>query len=184
MTIPDKAQNILTFWFQELTPEQWFLKNDQLDADIRIRFGDDVMRALGGQYDGWAGNAVSRLSLILLLDQFTRNIYRNTPQAFAGDEMACALALRSVDDGTIAAENEQSKRHFYLMPMMHSEELAIQDASLPLFVQFTNAKTAEYAKRHRDIIAQFGHFPHRNDILGRPSTEEEKVFLSQPGSSF
>ena len=184
MTIPDKAQNILTFWFDELTPQQWFIKSDQLDADIQTRFGDDVMRALGGRYDSWAGNAASRLSLILLLDQFTRNIHRNTPKAFAGDEMACALALRSAGDGTVTAEIEQSKRHFYLIPMMHSEELAIQDASLPLFNQFTNTQTADYAKRHRDIIARFGRFPHRNDSLGRPSTEEEQAFLSQPGSSF
>lgn len=184
MPLFDRAANILTFWYDELTPEQWFKKNDELDHQIKTRFEHDVKRALAGQYDIWAGDQQSRLSLILLLDQFTRNIYRRSPKSFAGDEMACALSLRSVDDGTLAAEPEQSKRHFYLIPMMHSEDITIQDASLPLFRRFTDQKTADYAKRHRDIIFRFGHFPHRNEILGRPSSAEEKQFLDQKDSSF
>ena len=184
MPLSDRATSILTFWYEELTPEQWFKKSDELDDQIKTRFENDVERALSGQYDIWAGDSQARLSLILLLDQFTRNIYRHSPKSFAGDEMACALSLRSVDDGTVAAEPEQSKRHFYLIPMMHSEDIIIQDASLPLFEHFTDQKTADYAKRHRDIISRFGHFPHRNDILGRPSSKEEQQFLGQRGSSF
>ena len=110
MPLSDRAATILTFWYDELTPEQWFKKSNELDDQIKTRFGHDVERALGGQYDIWAGDSQGRLSLILLLDQFTRNIYRESPKSFAGDEMACALALRSVDDGTVAAEPEQSKR--------------------------------------------------------------------------
>ncbi len=184
MPLSDRAAAILTFWYEELLPEQWFKKSEELDDQVKTRFEHDVERALGGQYDIWAGDPHSRLSLILLLDQFTRNIYRQSPKSFAGDEMACALSLRSVDDGTVAAEPEQSKRYFYLIPMMHSEDITIQDASLPLFERFTDRKTANYAKRHRDIISRFGHFPHRNDILGRPSSAEEQQFLKQTGSSF
>ena len=184
MPLSNRAVNILTFWYDELTPKQWFKKSIELDDQIKTRFAHDVERALGGQYDIWAGDSQGRLSLILLLDQFTRNIYRESPKSFAGDEMACALSLRSVDDGTVAAEPEQTKRHFYLIPMMHSEDITIQNAALPLFEQFTDQKTADYAKRHRDIIARFGHFPHRNVILGRPSSAEEQQFLGQRGSSF
>jgi len=118
-----------------------------------------------------------------LLDQFTRNIFRGSARAFSGDEMALALSIRSVDRGYILT-TQASHRHFMLMPMMHSEDLTIQNKSLVLFQKYTNAKTYEFAVKHRDIIAQFGRFPHRNKSLGRPSTPEEEAFLILPGSSF
>jgi uncharacterized protein (DUF924 family) len=138
---------------------------------------------LKGERDSWANTAAGCLALIILLDQFTRNIYRNTPRAFSGDEMALALSLRCLERGYLD-DADANQRHFMLMPLMHSEDLAIQDMSLPLFETHTNARTLDYAQQHRDIVARFGRFPHRNAILGRPSSPEEIEFLTQPGSSF
>ena len=175
---------ILTFWFEEISPEVWFKKDASFDSLLMQKFGRLVERALAGQLDRWAHRKDGRLALILLLDQITRNIYRNTPKAFAGDEIACALSLRSSLDGTIEAETDMQKRQFFLMPMMHSENLEIQKQSLPLFKALTSDNTYGYAVRHHDVIARFGRFPHRNDILKRPSSEEEMAFMNQPNSSF
>ncbi|MBL6605301.1 MAG: DUF924 domain-containing protein [Alphaproteobacteria bacterium] len=175
---------ILSFWFEEITPEHWFTKNDDFDQQLKYRFEALVTQALNGQLDRWAANSDGCLSLILLLDQMTRNIYRDTPKAFAGDEIACALSLRAAADKRIETESQEAKRQFFLMPMMHSEDIAIQDASLPLFKEHTSERTYDYAVRHRDIVARFGRFPHRNAILGRPSTDAEITFLKEPNSSF
>ena len=187
MTASDKksfnGQDIVHFWFEECVPENWFKKDPAFDERLKTRFGVLVERALAGQLDDWAAEAESCLGLILLLDQMTRNIYRDTPRAFAGDELALALSLKMVDKGWLDTEHA-AKRQFALMPMMHSEDLAIQDASLPLFKAHTLDMVYEYAVRHRDIVARFGRFPHRNAILGRPSTDEEAEFLTQPNSSF
>jgi len=177
------SQDVLSFWFEESAPEQWYKKDPAFDDAIRDRFEDAVSAALAARLDKWAEETGSCLALILLLDQFTRNIYRDTPRAFSGDEMALALSLRCIDKGFVAHENP-AWRQFMLMPMMHSEDLEIQDLSLPLFKEHTNPQTHEYAIRHRDIVARFGRFPHRNAILGRPSSDEELAFLTQPGSSF
>ena len=175
---------ILTFWFEETSPEAWFKKDTFFDSILMQKFGRLVEQALAGQLDKWAQQNDGRLALILLLDQMARNIYRNTPKAFAGDEIACALSLRSSTDGTVEAETDMHKRQFFLMPMMHSEDLVIQKQSLPLFKALTSDNIYNYAVRHHDIIERFGRFPHRNDILKRPSSEEEVAFLAQPGSSF
>jgi len=113
----------------------------------------------------------------------TRNIYRNHPMSFAGDDMALAFCLKGVkrDDMKVLPE---AHIRFLLMPMMHAEDLTVQDNSLPLFQSYCDDQTYDYAVRHRDIIARFGHFPHRNAILGRPSTDEEIAFLKEPNSSF
>ena len=176
-------EDVLHFWFEEITPEHWFKKDDAFDDSIRTRFEPTIVAALCARLDSWADSADGCLALILVLDQFTRNIYRDTPRAFSGDEMALALSLRCVDRDFIAHDNGPW-RHFMLMPMMHSEDITIQDRSLPLFETLTNPRTYEYAVKHRDIVARFGRFPHRNAILGRPSSEEELAFLTQPGSSF
>lgn len=177
------ASDVLAFWFDEATPEQWYKKDPAFDEVIRDRFETTIVAALAGRLDSWADDAASCLALILLLDQFTRNIYRDTPRAFSGDEIALALSLRCVDRGFINHESA-SWRQFMLMPMMHSEDLDIQDRSIPLFEEHTNPRTHDYAIKHRDIVARFGRFPHRNAILGRPSSDEEAEFLTQPGSSF
>ncbi len=176
-------EDVLSFWFEEITPEHWFKKDDSFDETIRARFEPTVTAALAAQLDDWADTAEGCLALIILMDQFTRNIYRDTPRAFSGDEMALALSLRCVDRDFIRHEDGHW-RHFMLMPMMHCEDIGVQDRSLPLFETLTNPRTHEYAVKHRDIVARFGRFPHRNAILGRPSSDEETEFLTQPGSSF
>ncbi len=183
MTKIIKNQDILDFWFTEITPKSWFEKDPDFDAALKARFGEVVTDALAGRLDHWANNADGCLALIILLDQFTRNIYRQSPRAFSGDEMALALSFRCVDRGYLDAA-KISHCHFMLMPMMHSEDLEIQVSSLPLFKKYTKKRTYEYAVRHHDIVARFGRFPHRNEALGRPITDEEKKFLTKPGSSF
>ena len=175
---------VLSFWFEEITPENWFTKSTDFDKRLATQFETLVLQALNGQLDRWAGGSDGCLALILLLDQMTRNIYRDTPKAFAGDEIACALSLRAAADKKIEAESHEAKRQFFLMPMMHSEDLNIQKQSLPLFKALTSENTYDYAVKHHDIIERFGRFPHRNHILNRPSSNEELAFLTQQGSSF
>ena len=177
------AADILNFWFVETTPEFWFKKDDDFDAAIQDRFGKAVTQALTGRLDHWANDAFGCLTLILILDQFTRNMFRHSARAFSGDEMALALSLRCVERKYLDAD-KPSYCQFMLMPMMHSEDIGIQDMSLPLFQRYNSKLTYEYAVKHRDIIARFGRFPHRNAMLSRPSSRDEEKFLTQPGSSF
>jgi len=177
------ADAVLAFWFNEIQPKQWFTKSDAFDAQLRDRFAHTVRAALDGMLDEWANDGRGCLALILCLDQFTRNIYRGSPDAFAGDAKCVSLSQRCVTDGYLKAA-PPAHRTFMLMPMMHSEELSVQEASLPLFLEYTPTDTYEYAVKHRDIVARFGRFPHRNAVLGRDSTSQELEFLTQPGSSF
>ena len=183
MPKPKSSSSVLDFWFKESLREQWYKKDPAFDETIRSRFEQTVTAALASRLDSWADDADGCLALILLLDQFTRNIYRDSPRAFSGDEMGLALSLRCIERDYLSHE-DPAYRQFMLMPMMHSEDLTIQERSLPLFESLTNPLTHEYAVKHRDIIARFGRFPHRNAILGRPSSAEELEFLKQPGSSF
>lgn len=177
-------QQVLTFWFDELVPPAWFKKDEALDARIRERFR--------GTYDEVAGNVQvaqslsdsdTALAAVIVLDQFPRNMFRGTPQAFASDDKALALAHAAVD-----RELDQSlvpqRRTFLYLPFEHSETGADQDLSVALFTRLGDAELLRYAVAHHAIIARFGRFPHRNAILGRPSTPEEIAFLATPGSSF
>ena len=175
---------VLDFWFKECTPEQWFMKDEAFDAVLKTRFGRLVEKARAGQLDAWTETREGTLALILLLDQMTRNIYRDTPNAFSGDEMALAICLKAVERGDLDEFEDVPERQFLLMPMMHAEDLDIQNKSLPLFKKYTSERTYEYAVKHQVIIERFGHFPHRNAILGRPLTEEQIEFLKGPDSSF
>ena len=177
------APEITHFWFTEIDPKAWFEKNDDFDEILRKRFGATVQQALDGRLADWAETAEGAMALILLLDQFTRNIYRDTPKAFAGDTQALKLCAHCREAGFFANVAPDWRR-FILMPMMHSEDIAVQDASLPLFQKYTEEHTYGYAVRHRDIVARFGRFPHRNAILGRESSPEEVTFLAEPNSSF
>ena len=177
------VDEVLNFWFNECTPEQWYKKDADFDALIFRRFETTVSAALKGEMEAWQTDLKGCLAIILMLDQFTRNIFRNTPKAFLGDKKALELSLICRDKGYLQHDNP-SYRQFMLMPMMHSEDIAIQEQSLPLFKEFTSERIYGYAVKHRDIIQRFGRFPHRNEILGRISTEEEIEFLKQPGSSF
>lgn len=176
-------EEVLAFWFEECVPQQWFKKDEDFDAAIKTRFGAAIAQGLNGELDDWRESQAGSLALILLLDQFTRNVYRDTPEAFAGDELALAITSMCRERGYLNHPNKHW-RHFMLVPMMHSEDIEVQEESLPLFQMHTDERVYDYALRHRDIIARFGRYPHRNILLGRESTEEEIVFLQGPGSSF
>ncbi len=177
------SKDVLSFWFEETTSKHWFKKDDKFDGIIRLRFEPTVTAALNEEINEWANSAEGCLALIILVDQFTRNIYRDTPRAFIGDQKALSLCLQCLDRDFIKQIGKDWRR-FMLMPMMHSESLSIQNRSIPLFETHTDPRTLKYAVRHRNIIERFGRFPHRNSILGRSSTYEEVKFLAQPGSSF
>ncbi len=193
-SVPDRTAtpaDILDFWFGGWPPTDyrnaWFEKNPAFDEDVRQRFGPTIELALTGGLDHWRTAPEDALALILLLDQFTRNVFRDTPKAFAGDARALDTARAMVSVGQDKTLPPLA-RSFVYMPFMHSETLADQDRCVTLFEAFAretgNDGNVRYAHAHRDIIARFGRFPHRNAILGRASTAEEQEFLTQPGSSF
>jgi uncharacterized protein (DUF924 family) len=188
------AADVLDFWFGAPGSEQfgrardfWFTKSAATDELIRSRFGLAVEAALRGDLRHWAdGDARGALALILLLDQFTRNIHRDSARAFAGDEAALALAKRLVADGR-HLQLSPVERWFAYLPYEHSERLEDQRESLRLFGQLAQEGLGEplvWAQKHHDVIARFGRYPHRNELLGRESTAEEVEFLRQPGSRF
>jgi uncharacterized protein (DUF924 family) len=182
---------VLRFWFGEGPPyaqrPEWFRKNEAFDREIERRFGPLIQMALQGELQAWSESAESALAQVIVLDQFPRNVFRNTPKAFAGDTLALATARRMVANGDDMAL-EPVRRGFVYMPFEHAEDLQAQHESVRLFTRLDAespaAEALDYAHRHRDIVARFGRFPHRNAILGRDSTPEELDFLKQPGSSF
>lgn len=180
----ESAAAVLRFWFEQTEPRQWFAGDAGFDALLRQRWSGLTEAALRGELAAWSEEPRSGLALVLLLDQFPRQIWRGTARAFAGDGPALALSRRAVERGWVAAEPEPARRQFWLMPLMHSEDPAVQEAALPLFERFSDPRTVEFARRHRDVIARFGRFPHRNALLGRESRPEELAFLQTPGSRF
>jgi uncharacterized protein (DUF924 family) len=180
----EQASEVLEFWFAETRPRQWFAKDPAFDALVGERFLQVTRAAIRGALSPWGEAQASALALVLLLDQFPRQIWRDTAMAFAGDPQALALSLQAVDRGWLEAELDQPRRQFWLMPLMHAEDPAVQEVALPLFERFTDPRTADFARRHWDVIARFGRFPHRNAALGRVSSVEELAFLETPGSRF
>ena len=176
MMTPD---DILAFWTQA-GPKQWYAKDDAFDAEIRTRFEADHHRAARGEYDGWAGTAEGTLALLILLDQFPRNLYRASAHAFATDPKARAVARAAAERGW-HAEVEPDMRQFMLLPFEHSEDLADQDAGLALSEALGDPEVVKWMRIHRDIIVRFGRFPHRNAMLGRVTTPEERAFLDEGG---
>jgi uncharacterized protein (DUF924 family) len=175
---------VLDFWFRELAPRHWFAGGAKLDAQMRRRFGAGVDAALRGDLDAWAQTPRGRLALILLLDQFTRNIRRGGPGAFAGDSKAQALVL----DGLAAGMDKPlnlAERHFFYMPLVHAEDPKLQALSLRKFAAFLREAQSivKHQKDHAAIIERFGRFPARNAALGRASTPEEEAFLSPAPNS-
>ena len=178
------AEEIIDFWFVESEPRQWFGKDADFDQTITTRFLATHQAASLGELYGWRQTPAGRLAEIIVLDQFSRNIYRDQPQAFAYDSMALVLAQEA-----IANQADQalpvSQRVFVYMPFMHSESLAIHQQALELYSQPELPEdNYRFELKHKAVIEQFGRYPHRNEILGRPSTPEEVRFLQQPGSSF
>lgn len=197
-----RPAEVLAFWFgaQPLdeaamlgVQKQWFQKSDDVDGQIRQRFGATLVAALAGKLGRWAGDAEGRLAHIVVLDQFTRNAFRGQAASFAGDMQALALALQGLERGD-DRHLPPLARPFLYLPLEHSEDLALQQRSVRLFdalrtqaegeVAKSLAVAADYAHKHLAVIEQFGRFPHRNAILGRTSTPQELDYLAQPGAGF
>jgi uncharacterized protein (DUF924 family) len=176
-------QDVLGFWFATSSKAHWFERSDAFDVEVRSRLGPLHERAMAGEIDGWASNPKGLLALVILFDQVPRNIHRGTPLAFATDAKALALARLAVDRG-LDTGFETDERLFLYLPFEHSEQLADQERSVALFRALGDANYLDYAIRHRDVIARFGRFPHRNAVLGRASTAAERAFLEEPGSAF
>lgn len=189
-----QANEILDFWFGSSdepdygkSRKAWFAKEPEFDEEIRKRFLTDYEKAAGGYLDEWKNSSDTSLALILLLDQFPRHIFRETPQAFATDWEALSTAHQAIAQGyDVQLLNVQ--RWFVYLPFVHSENIEHQRKAIKLFQKLSgdkdSASAIENAIRHRSVIERFGRFPHRNIILGRPSTPEEKQFLKEPGAQF
>lgn len=176
-------ESILDFWFQEITPAQWWKVDPAFDGLIADRFGDIHTQATRAELFAWRATPHGRLAEIIVLDQFSRNIHRGTRRAFEADTLALALAQEAVSANTDAAL-AQDERTFLLMPYMHSESKQIHTIAEPLFKAKTPEGNYNFELRHKAIIDRFGRYPHRNIMLGRTSTPEELAFLTEPGSSF
>jgi len=192
----DDIDNIHAFWFGELDedglpdPEQdrlWFIKRAETDSLIAERYTRLLEQAAGGKLDDWADTDSGLIALIVLLDQFSRNIHRDSPEAFAADHRALAIALAAIDAGRDMAL-PLIHRVFLYLPLEHAEDLAVQDRCVALFESLTEKNDSprvrgfvEYAHAHRDVIAHFGRFPHRNNLLGRETTAEELAYLKEHG---
>ena len=174
---------VLTFWFEEIEPRQWWLVDPAFDELLRVRFSGHLQQAAAGELFVWRNCARGRLAEIIVLDQFSRNIYRGTPQAFSQDPQALVLSQEAVAGGALQALDEV-ERAFLLMPYMHSESRLVHVQAERLFREFAKAENHTFELRHKEIIDRFGRYPHRNHVLGRVSSEEEVAFLKQPGSSF
>ena len=174
---------VLKFWFKELEPKQWWVKDKALDRLIIDRFSELHGKATRCELYPWREIAQGRLAEIIILDQFSRNMFRGSQLSFAFDPLALALAQEAVSIGADRPLT-QIERNFLYMPYMHSESLVVHDLALQLFKNNGIEGSYEYEVRHRDIIQKFGRYPHRNAVLGRESTPEEVEFLKQPGSGF
>ena len=200
--VADEIALVLDFWFGARGPDgaidpsrrrMWFKDGKSYDAEIRTRFGDLHERASRGNLDAWAATPSGRMALIVILDQFSRHIHRETPLAFAQDPAAQRLALSGVDND-VDLQLAPVQRAFFYLPFEHAEDLTLQNRGVERHERLVKAVAdpwrkdyesfLDFMRRHRVIIERFGRFPHRNAILGRQSTPEEIAFLEQPGSSF
>ncbi len=177
------SEEVIRFWFEECDADQWFTKNAAFDAEIAQRFGEAHRQAADGELWRWRDTALGRLAEIIILDQFSRNIHRDRPEAFACDAVALALAQEAVREGADRGFSPEQKAFLY-MPYMHSESLVIHAEAVRLYAQPGLEANLDFEYRHKEIIDRFGRYPHRNAVLGRVSTAEEIAFLEQPGSGF
>ena len=181
---PDDPQlaRLLDFWFDPASQPYWFDSTPEFDAQLRARFLDLYEHAAGGGLTGWRADGRGCLGLVLLLDQLPRNVFRDTAQAFATDAQARAVTRYALEMA-FDQQLDEAQRLFLYLPLEHSEEIADQDRSVELIGQLTSQPMwLDYAEKHRAVIARFGRFPHRNAVLGRESTPEERAFLDDgPG---
>jgi uncharacterized protein (DUF924 family) len=173
--------DILAFW-RDAGPDRWYAANDGFDAEVRRRYLGLWRQAAAGQLSSWEAGDEGMLALVIVLDQFPRNMFRGDAQAYASDSLARATARRAIDRGADARVDPDLREFFYL-PMMHSEHLPDQSRCVELFRKSGRPDNLKYAEQHADIIRRFGRFPHRNRILGRATTPEEQAFLDQGGFS-
>ncbi|GEM78309.1 DUF924 family protein [Vibrio superstes] len=175
--------DVLTFWFEELQPSDWFRSSAELDQQIKRRFGELHCKACQCELASWRQSPQGRLAEIIILDQFSRNLFRESSLAFASDSLALALAQEAVSLG-VDVKLPPMLRSFLYMPYMHSESLLIHEHGLQLFTQSDLQHNVEFHLKHTAILRRFGRYPHRNKALGRESSSEEIEFLTQPDSSF
>lgn len=179
----ENPEAVIKFWFDTLKPGDWFTKSNDLDQDIAKRFGATHLSLAGNIPQEWRGSAETVLALIVVFDQFPRNIYRGTPLAFATDCLALKEAKSAIEAG-LDQLVDAKRRPFFYMPFEHSEELSDQDRAVELFSRLGDEEMLRYAHLHRDVIVRYGRFPHRNAILGRENTAEETAYLAEPGAGF
>ena len=174
---------VLKFWFEDIDPSQWWKKDDAFDLLIAEKFSEIHARAIGDGLLEWRTDARGRLAEVIVLDQFSRNMFRDSPLSFAYDSLALTLSQEAIELG---ADKELSprERSFFYMPFMHSESLEIHELAVELFRNNGIESNYNFELKHKSIVERFGRYPHRNKILGRASTEEEVEFLKQPGSGF
>jgi uncharacterized protein (DUF924 family) len=177
------SNDILLFWFEEIEQSKWWIKDLQFDEMIAQRFTEVHKAANNCELFHWRKTSEGRLAEIIVLDQFSRNMFRDTPRSFFSDPLALALAQEAISAGA-DVELNQSQRNFLYMPFMHSESLIIHDVSVQLYTKNGSQNSLDFELKHRDIIQEFSRYPHRNIILGRASTQAELEFLTQANSSF
>lgn len=176
-------EQVMAFWFDEIEPRQWWVADPAFDAQVRERFLPTLEAASRGELYAWRTTPAGRVAEVIVLDQFSRNLYRGTPQAFSQDPMALALAQEAVALGVLDGLPPM-QRTFLLMPYMHSESALIHVQAERLFKAWAPPDNYRYELQHKAIVDRFGRYPHRNAILGRASSAEEIAFLKLPGSSF
>lgn len=177
------AQAVLSFWLDPAHQPFWFAKSEAFDQTIAQHFSATLKQAASGELAHWRNTAEGRVAEIIVLDQFSRNLHRNSPQAFSQDAMALALAQELLIQPEFNSL-PQVLRRFALMPFMHSESALIHQQAVQLFTELGDPHTLDFELRHKEIIDRFGRYPHRNETLGRLSTDEELAFLTEEGSSF
>ena len=181
----DAIERVLTFWFTVGGQELWFKRSDAFDRAVRHALAADYERAVAGAYESWRDSARGCLALVLLLDQVPRNLFRGDPRAFATDARARAVARHAIERGFDLEIASETQRRFLYLPLEHSEKPADQEDCCRLMATLDEDPAwLEWAVKHRDVIARFGRFPHRNAVLGRESTAAEEEFLSEPHSTF
>lgn len=176
-------QKVIDFWFEEIDNSQWWVKDEEFDESIRKRFLETHGKAVKCELYSWRKTGSGALAEIIVLDQLSRNMFRDTPKAFAYDALALALAQNAVTCG-YDSELSPEKRSFLYMPFMHSESVVIHAVAEAMFSQPGLEEALRFERRHKAIIEKFGRYPHRNSVLGRIATPEEEEFLRLPGSSF